>query len=70
MLCLYSSDTQEFHTIVGLGSNVCGHPKIVHGGEKVISHLSEMRSMYPLPSFHKKDSVMEGFQGTHLLLSS
>ena len=33
MLCLYSSETQEFHTVVGLGSNVCGHPKIVHGGD-------------------------------------
>lgn len=32
MLCLYSSESQNFHTIVTLGSNVCGHPKIVHGG--------------------------------------
>jgi hypothetical protein len=32
MLCLYSSEPQHFHTIVTLGSNVCGHPNIVHGG--------------------------------------
>lgn len=32
MICLFNSETQSFHTILTLGTNVCGHPKIVHGG--------------------------------------
>ncbi|KAK9845096.1 hypothetical protein WJX74_010532 [Apatococcus lobatus] len=31
MLCLFSNSTQQFATIVTLGSNICGHPKICHG---------------------------------------
>ena len=33
MLCLYNSERQQFHTLVTLGANVCGHPRITHGGE-------------------------------------
>lgn len=33
MICLFSAEKQNFHTIVTLGKNVCGHPKIVHGGK-------------------------------------
>ena len=32
MLCLYNSDPCLLHSIVTLGSNVCGHQGIVHGG--------------------------------------
>lgn len=32
MLCLYNAERRQFHTLVTLGSNVCGHPKITHGG--------------------------------------
>ncbi|CAL5219805.1 g1712 [Coccomyxa viridis] len=32
MLCLYNSQRQQFHTLVTLGPNVCGHPRITHGG--------------------------------------
>ncbi|KAK9816593.1 hypothetical protein WJX72_002389 [[Myrmecia] bisecta] len=32
MLCLFSKERKQFHTLVSLGSNVCGHPTIVHGG--------------------------------------
>lgn len=28
MLCLFSNSTQQFATIVTLGSNICGHPKV------------------------------------------
>ena len=34
MLCLYNSQRQQFHTLVTLGPNVCGHPCITHGGER------------------------------------
>ncbi len=32
MLCLYNSEQRQFHTLVTLGPNVCGHPRITHGG--------------------------------------
>ncbi|CAL8467714.1 g7252 [Coccomyxa elongata] len=32
MLCLYNSEQRHFHTLVTLGPNVCGHPRITHGG--------------------------------------
>lgn len=32
MLCLYNGERQQFHTLVTLGANVCGHPRITHGG--------------------------------------
>ncbi|KAK9868238.1 hypothetical protein WJX84_002908 [Apatococcus fuscideae] len=32
MLCLFSNVSNRFSTIVTLGSNICGHPKICHGG--------------------------------------
>ena len=25
MVCMYEQPTQQFHTVVALGSNVCGH---------------------------------------------
>ena len=34
MLCLYNSQKQQFHTLVTLGANVCGHPRITHGGKR------------------------------------
>ena len=33
MLCLYNSERRQFHTLVTLGANVCGHPRITHGGK-------------------------------------
>ena len=32
MLCLYNAEQQQFHTLITLGPNVCGHPRITHGG--------------------------------------
>lgn len=32
MVCMYEQPTQQFHTVVALGSNVCGHRGILHGG--------------------------------------
>lgn len=32
MVCMYEQPTQKFHTVVALGSNVCGHRGILHGG--------------------------------------
>ncbi len=32
MLCLYNAEQQQFHTLITLGANVCGHPRITHGG--------------------------------------
>ncbi|KAK9909722.1 hypothetical protein WJX75_006596 [Coccomyxa subellipsoidea] len=32
MLCLYNTEQRQFHTLITLGPNVCGHPRITHGG--------------------------------------
>jgi hypothetical protein len=32
MVCIYNENTQEFHSVLKLGSDVCGYPKTVHGG--------------------------------------
>jgi acyl-coenzyme A thioesterase PaaI-like protein len=32
MLCLFNLKERQFHSLVTLGKNVCGHPGIVHGG--------------------------------------
>ncbi len=42
MLCLYNTEQRQFHTLVTLGPNVCGHPRITHGGE----HFCNLSSSY------------------------
>eukprot|EP00891_Asterochloris_glomerata_P007240 jgi/Astpho2/7240/Aster-01548 len=32
MLCFYDSQKRKFHTVLQLGREVCGFPRIVHGG--------------------------------------
>jgi acyl-coenzyme A thioesterase PaaI-like protein len=32
MVCVYNDRSQQFHTIVRVGRDVCGYPKTVHGG--------------------------------------
>jgi hypothetical protein len=32
MVCVYNQRTQQFHTIVKVGRDVCGYPRTVHGG--------------------------------------
>lgn len=32
MVCVYNNNTREFHTVVRVGSDVCGYPRTVHGG--------------------------------------
>jgi hypothetical protein len=30
--CFFDAETRQFHSVIGLGADVCGHPTIVHGG--------------------------------------
>lgn len=32
MVCVYNKHKREFHTIVRVGTDVCGYPRTVHGG--------------------------------------
>jgi hypothetical protein len=32
MVCVYNEKSEQFHTIVRVGRDVCGYPKTVHGG--------------------------------------
>lgn len=32
MLCTFNAKKREFSSLITLGTNVCGHPTIVHGG--------------------------------------
>lgn len=32
MLCTFNAQKREFSSLITLGTNVCGHPTIVHGG--------------------------------------
>ena len=52
MLCLYNSERQQFHTLVTLGANVCGHPRITHGGEHPLRHQLLLRMIALLRTHH------------------
>lgn len=32
MVCVYNQNTKEFHTVMRVGTDVCGYPRTVHGG--------------------------------------